>query len=205
MREALGSTTISSLAEATREDVELICAYDRVWQRDLPARVLAHLELLRGDYGGMSVDRLDHCLQTASRATRAGESDEFILCALLHDIGDTVASYNHADVAAAIVRPFVVPALAWMVQHHAIFQSYYFFGHLGLDPDGRNQYATHPSFDLTAKFCDEYDQAAFDPRYATMPLDEFVPLVHELMQRPHAEGSDDVLSWSLAEDSRKSH
>jgi predicted HD phosphohydrolase len=205
MPEALGTTTISSLAEATQADVELICAYDRIWHNGLPTRVLAHLELLRGDYGGMSVDRLDHCLQTATRATRAGESDEFILCALLHDIGDTVASYNHADLAATIVQPFVEPELVWMVQHHAIFQSYYFFGHLGLDPNGRDQFASHAHFDVTAKFCDEYDQAAFDHRYATMPLAEFVPLVTELMRRPRADASDAVLSWSVAADSRKSH
>src|SRR5258706_833057 len=202
MTEELGNTSISSLAEATREDVELICAYDRICHSGLATRVLAHLELLRGDHGGMSVDRLDHCLQTATRATRAGESDEFVFCALLHDIGDILASYNHADLATSIVRPFVSEGLAWMVQHHAVFQSYYFFGHLGLDPNGRNQYSDHPLFDLTARFCDEYDQAAFDPRYPTMPLEEFAPLATELMRTPRADASDSVLSWSLAADSQ---
>src|SRR5262245_35367587 len=113
MNTVLGKTTTTSLAEATKEDIELICAYDRICLDGLSARVIAHLELLRGEDGGMSVDRLEHCLQTATRATRGGESDEYVLCALLHDIGDTLASYNHAELAAAIVRPFVSKDLTW--------------------------------------------------------------------------------------------
>ena len=184
MNDALGKTTTTALADATREDIELICAYDRICLDGLPGRVIAHLELLRGEHGGMSVDRLDHCLQTATRAARAGESDEYVLCALLHDIGDTLASYNHAELAAAILRPFVNKDLAWIVEHHADFQTYYFFPHLGVDRDVRSEYASHELYDLTLTFCDVYDQVSFDPAYRSMPLDEFMPLVTDLMSRP---------------------
>ena len=198
MNEDLGQTSISSLAEATKDDIDLICAYDRICLDGLPGRVVAHLELLRGERGGMSVDRLEHCLQTATRAERAGESGEYILCALLHDIGDTLASYSHAELATAILRPFVSEELAWMVEHHADFQTYYFFPHLGIDRDVRSEYASHAYFDLTLRFCDTYDQVSFDPDYRSMPLDEFTPLVAELMRRPRADASDTVVSWAVA-------
>lgn len=105
---------------------------------DLPARILAHLRLLGGDHGGFAVDRLTHCLQTATRAHRANKDDEYVLCALVHDIGDTLGSFNHADVASAVLKPFVSERNHWMVSNHDVFQGYYFFHHLGLDQDMRH-------------------------------------------------------------------
>jgi predicted HD phosphohydrolase len=151
---------------------------------DLPTRVLAHLRLLDGDFCGFAVDRLTHSLQTAARAERAGRDDRYVLAALLHDIGDTLGSFNHADIAAAIVKPFVSPEVHWMVEHHAEFQGYYFFHHLGLDRDIREKYRGQPEFDLTAEFCSEYDSPAFDPAYDTPPLEHYEPLVRELMVSP---------------------
>ena len=116
--------------------------------------------------------------------TAAGEDDEYVVCALLHDIGDTLGSYNHADIAAAILKPFVSEENHWMVEKHAIFQGYYFFHHLGLDRDMRDQYRGHPCYDRTATFCHEYDQPAFDPSYETLPLEHFEPAVREVLGRP---------------------
>jgi len=104
--------------------------------------------------------------------------------ALLHDIGDTLGSYNHPDIAAAILKPFLTEDLHWIVGHHGIFQGYYFFHHLGLDRDMREQFRGHPSFEACAAFCEKYDQSAFDPAYDTMPLDAFVPMVERLFERP---------------------
>jgi predicted HD phosphohydrolase len=143
--------------------------------------VLDHLRLLDGDFGGFAVDRLTHSLQTAHRAERAGRSDQYVLCALLHDIGDTLGPYDHASIAAAIVKPFVPAELHWMVAHHAEFQGYYFFHHLDGDRNVREQYRGLPEFDLTAEFCAEFDQNSFDPAYPTPPLDHFAPLVAQLM------------------------
>src|ERR1041384_3203535 len=141
------------MTEGTAEDWGRIAVANMEFTKGLPDRVLAHLRLLDGDFGGFAVDRLTHSLQTATRAERAGRDDEYILCALLHDIGDTLASYNHADLAAAIVKPFVSEQNHWMVEKHAIFQGYYFFQFLGLDPNMRDQFREHAWYAYTADFC----------------------------------------------------
>src|SRR3954453_11224630 len=113
-----------AMDEGTQEDWAIIAATAPEFYLGLPGRVLTHLKLLDGDFGGFAVDRLTHSLQSATRAERAGRDDKYVLCALLHDIGDTLGSYNHADVAAAVVKPFVSEDLHWMVEHHAEFQGH---------------------------------------------------------------------------------
>jgi len=146
--------------------------------------MLAHLRMLEGDAGGFAVDRLEHSLQTATRAYRANRDDEYVVCALLHDIGDILGPYNHADIAASVLKPFVSDANHWMVEKHGIFQGYYFFHHLGLDRNARDQYAGHEFYDHCAEFCLDYDQAAFDPAYDTLPLEHFEPAVREVLSAP---------------------
>ena len=173
-----------AMEEGTQEDWQVIGAALGEFGPQLPDRVLAHMRLLGGDFGGFAIDRLTHCLQTAARAEKAGRDDDYILCALIHDIGDTLGPYNHADVGAAILKPFVRPELHWMVEKHAIFQGYYFFHHLGLDRDMREQFRGHESFDLTAEFCADFDQVAFDPAYPTPTLEHYEPLIRAKMQYP---------------------
>jgi predicted HD phosphohydrolase len=173
-----------AMTEGTKEDWDKIAVGAIELAAGLPDRVLAHLRLLGGDYGGFAVDRLVHSLQTATRAHRADRDDEYVFCALIHDIGDLLGPLNHADVAAAVVKPFVSEQNHWMVEKHAIFQGYYFFHHLGLDPDLREQFRGHEWFDYTAEFCHEYDQPAFDPGYDTLPLEHFEPLVRQVMSSP---------------------
>ena len=174
----------TTMEQGTAEDWAIISSHFPAFGAGLPDRVLAHLKLLAGDYAGFVVDRLTHCLQTATRAHRAGEDEEYVVCALLHDIGDTLGSYNHADVAAAIVKPFVSEENHWMVEQHAIFQGYYFFHHIGSDRDMRERFRGHPSFERTALFCERYDAPAFDPKAETMPLDAFVPMVRRVFAVP---------------------
>ena len=152
--------------------------------RALPDRLLAHLKLLDGDYGGFPVDRYTHSLQTATRALRAGRDDEYVVCALFHDIGDTLGTMNHFDIAAAILKPFVSDENLWMVQHHGIFQGYYFFHHIGLDRNLRDQFAGHPHYERTAEFCDLYDNPAFDAKAETLPIGEFEPMVRRVFAQP---------------------
>lgn len=173
-----------NMADSTADDWKIIAAELGPFARALPDRVLAHLRLLDGDYGGFPVDRLTHCLQTATRAHRAGRDEEYVVCALLHDIGDTLGSYNHADVAAAILRPFVSDENHWMVEKHAIFQGYYFFHHLGMDRNMRDAFRDHPAYARTEDFCREYDGPAFDPRGETLPLAFFEPLVRRVFAEP---------------------
>jgi len=174
----------TNMATSTADDWLIIGTHLLPFARALPDRVLAHLRLLEGDYGGFPVDRLTHCLQTATLAHRAGRDEEYVVCALLHDIGDTLGSYNHADVAAAILRPFISDENHWMVEKHAIFQGYYFFHHLGMNRDMRDAFRDHPCFARTEEFCREYDSPAFDPKAEALPLSFFEPLVRRVFATP---------------------
>ncbi len=182
--EARPRAAFHAMTEGTKEDWDKIAIGAIELAAGLPDRVLAQLRQLGGDYGGFAVDRLQHSLQTATRAYRADRDDEYVFCALIHDIGDLLGPLNHADVAAAVVKPFVSEQNHWMVEKHAIFQGYYFFHLLGLDRDLREQFRGHEWFDYTAEFCQEYDQAAFDPGYDTLPLEHFEPLVRQVMTSP---------------------
>jgi predicted HD phosphohydrolase len=184
VHEATDRATFTAMTEGTQEDWNKIVASALEFYPGLADRVVAHLRLLDGDFGGFPVDRLTHSLQTATRAYRADRDDAYVACALLHDIGDTLGSYNHPDIAAAIVKPFVGDDLHWMVEQHGIFQGYYFFHYLGLDRNMRDRFVGHPYYDLTEEFCADFDQPAFDPAYPTMTLEEFTPLLREFFAAP---------------------
>ena len=78
------------------------------------------------------IDRLQHSLHTATRALRDGADEELIVCALFHDVGESLGPMNHGEVVAAI-RPFISDANYWMLFHHPLFQTYFYARHLGLD------------------------------------------------------------------------
>ena len=173
------------MQDSTQADWQLIGGEFMQFTRGLPDRVMAHLKLLEGDYGGFPVDRYTHSLQTATRALRDGRDEEYVVCALLHDIGDTLGSFNHPDIAAAILKPFVSEANHWMVQQHGIFQGYYFFHHVGMDRDMREQFRGHPHFARTEEFCALYDNPAFDPaRARRCRSSEFEPMLRRVMAQP---------------------
>ena len=173
-----------TMDEGTQEDWDIIMTHMKPFSANGGARVLDHLRLLEGDCGGFAVDRLTHCLQTATRAYRDGRDEEYVVMALLHDIGDTLGAYNHPDIAAAILKPFVSEELHWICEQHGAFQGYYFFHHLGWDRNVRDRFRGHPHFEACAEFCEKYDQAAFDPAYDTAPLEFFEPMLRRVMTRP---------------------
>jgi predicted HD phosphohydrolase len=177
-------TTFTAMRDATREDYAKIARHSLEFFKGLPDRILTHLELLRGDTGGYAVDRLTHSLQSASRARRDGRDDEYVVCALLHDIGDTLASSNHSELAATVLEPFVSPKNHWIVKHHGIFQGYYFFHHLGLDRNLRDRHRDHEWFRDCAEFCEKYAQNCVDPDYEPLPLEDFEPLVRRIFAAP---------------------
>jgi predicted HD phosphohydrolase len=181
----LARAGFAHMEHGTREDWARISAEFLPYARALPERVLAHLKMLEGDCGGFPVGRLTHSLQTATLAHRDGRDEEYVVCALLHDIGDTLCSYNHPDLAATILKPFVSPENHWMVEKHGIFQGYYFFHHLGLDRNLRDRYRDQPAlFERTAEFCRKYDAAAFMTDYDTLPLSFFEPMLRRVMAEP---------------------
>ena len=177
-------TTFTAMRDATRDDYQLIGRHNLEFFQGLPNRILDHLRLLGGDTGGYAVDRLTHSLQTATRAQNDGQDEEYVVCALLHDIGDTLASVNHSDLAATLLEPFVSERNCWIVKHHGIFQGYYFFHHLGMDRDMRDRFRDHEWWRDCAEFCEKYDQNSFDPEYDTLPLDAFEPAVRRVLAAP---------------------
>ena len=176
----------TQMKDGDAEDYSIIAASNAKDYDHLADKVLTHLKMLENDYGGFQVDRLTHSLQTATRAYRDGRDDEYVVCALIHDIGDNLAPANHAEFAATILQPFVSEENYWIVKHHGIFQGYYFFEHLGLDKDMREQFRGHEHFEYTAQFCHLYDQCAFDKDYESMPLEAFEPMVQKVLAKPKA-------------------
>lgn len=172
----------TSFQTSTREDWQIIKTGFASYSSGLADRVLAHFRLLKGEHGGFPVDRMDHSLQTATLAARDGRDEEYVVCALLHDIGDTLGAFS--EIAAAILSPFVSEKNLWMIRHHAIFQGRHYFHHVGLDRDMREQFRASPFFDYTAEFCDLYDSPAFDPAATPVQLAEFEPMVRRVFSRP---------------------
>ncbi|MGK0375754.1 MAG: putative HD phosphohydrolase [Arenicella sp.] len=174
----------NKMSESTAEDWRSIMGEQMAFFTKLPDRILAHMQLLDEDYGGFPVDRLQHSLQTAELAAEAGEDDQYVVCALLHDIGDTLGSTNHADVAAAILEPFISEENLWMIKHHAIVQGYNFFHHLGLERNMREQFKDHPHYQRTLRFVNKYDDLAFDVSKPKLSLKHFEPMVREVFAKP---------------------
>jgi predicted HD phosphohydrolase len=178
------SVNFIRMEDGTYEEYQFL---DRVYQKlnhGLADTALANLKLLAGDKMGYKIDRYQHSLQSATRAERDGQDEEMIVCALLHDIGDLLAPENHSQLAAAILRPYISERNYWMVEHHGIFQGYYYFHHVGMDRNEREMFRGHPHFQHTADFCHKYDQNSFDPAYDTAPIEHFAPMVQRLFSRP---------------------
>lgn len=174
----------TSMDQATREDWRLILSNYKPWAKALPDRVLAHLRLLDGEHGGNPVDRLEHSLQTATMAHRDGRDEEYVVCALIHDVGDILASYNHAELAATMLKPFVSEKNHWIVQNHAVWQGYYWFHYLGTDRNKRDELRGHPWWPDLVEFCEKYDCPAFNPHYDHMPLEAFEPMLRRVFAQP---------------------
>jgi predicted HD phosphohydrolase len=142
--------------------------------------VLGLLRSLEGVRHGFAVDQLTHCLQTATRAERAGAPDEVVIASLCHDIGKAVSTPNHPAIAAAILKPYVSRPVHEMIRVHQDFQGRHYYEHFGKSPDERDKHVDEPWFDLAAQFADEWDQVAFDPGYDTLPLSHFEPRLRAL-------------------------
>jgi predicted HD phosphohydrolase len=179
MTDTHARTTFTSFEESTAEDWAVIAPQLNITQSFVADRVIGLMRDLKADHGGFPVDRLEHSLQTATRAERDGRDDEYVLCALLHDIGDTLSPFSHPDIAAGILKPFVSEANHFLVKNHGIFQGYYFWHHLGMDKDAREQFRSSEFFDHTEEFCAKYDQTAFDADYVSNPLEHYEPLIRE--------------------------
>lgn len=152
-------------------------------QPAMSARLLDMLRSFRGLHLGFGVDQLHHALQTATMARRDNASDEMVVCALLHDVGKYISVANHGQIAAEILKPFVSNDAYQIVRTHQDFQGRHYYAHFGMDPNLRERHRNEPWFALAERFTDVWDQAAFDPTYKVLPLEEFQPLVRQYFDR----------------------
>jgi predicted HD phosphohydrolase len=178
--------TFTRMDESTAEQWAVIGKATFEHQDRVANRTLEMLRSLAEITDGFAVDQLTHSLQTATRAERAGADPEVVFASLLHDIGKAVSVPNHPEIAAAIIRPYVRTDVYHMIRAHQDFQGRHYYHHFGGDADAREKYRGEPWFALAEQFADEWDQAAFDPDYDTLPLEYFEPLVRERMARPQS-------------------
>jgi predicted HD phosphohydrolase len=178
-----GEVSFTAMADGTADDYALLDRYERVHAAGLPDRVLETLGRLTGSLGGYRITRLEHSLQSATRARLDGADVDWVVAALVHDIGDELAPFNHSEFAAAIVQPYVRAEVHWVVLHHGVFQSYYFAHHLGGDRNARDRYRDHEWAGLCEEFCARWDQNSFDPDFPIDPLDSFADEVRTVFGR----------------------
>lgn len=180
----------------TAEDYALARELRKPFEEAVVERVAAHLDLLRHSYPGGQVDRYVHSLQTATRAEDAGECDEIVVAGVLHDLGDTLAVVNHEQIGAQVLRPYVSRYIYWMLRQHGVFQGYYYFDKIGRNRDERERFRGHPAFEMTERFCRDYDQMSFDPEYDTRPIEHFEPKLRRIFgRRPWGEHTRE--SWPI--------
>ncbi len=180
----MNQVSFTRMADGTREEYEMLEDLEQGYIAALPQRLLDALQRLEHSISGYQVSRLEHSLQSATRAHRAGESEEMVVATLLHDIGDELAPCSHSELAAAVLRPYVSEKTYWIIKHHGLFQMYYYAHHLGGDRNARERFRDHPWYEDTVRFCEDYDQNSFDPDYDTLPLEFFAPMIGRVFASP---------------------
>ncbi|WP_312887822.1 HD domain-containing protein [Mesorhizobium caraganae] len=179
-------TTVSftQMKDGTRDDYLLLEKSEKAFCAMTSDRIIAELRRQGEEtLEGYPITRLQHGLQSATRAEKDGADIDWIVGTLLHDIGDGLAPQNHDRFAAEVIRPFLRWDVAWVVEHHGIFQMLYYAHHYGWDPNARDTFRDHPCFQSCAEFCERWDQSSFDPAYETYPLEHFEPLVRQVFAR----------------------
>jgi predicted HD phosphohydrolase len=166
--------------EGTVEDFALLAKVHTNALKALPDLLMNMLQTLKSD-AIYPIDRLAHSLQSATRALKDNRDEEYIVCCLLHDFGESLGPFNHGEIAGAILHPFISEGNQWMLAHHGIFQTYYFGDKLGIDPNRREQFKSSPYYEQTIEFCAKYDEISFDPDYLNEPMSTFAPMVRRLL------------------------
>jgi predicted HD phosphohydrolase len=176
--------TYRTIAESRPEDYVIQNLYQKGLHDGVTDLYLSFLRSLESPHLGFPVDRLEHSLQTATRAFRDGCDEEYVFTALFHDVGEAVAPANHPEAGGALLRPYVSDENYWLVRNHGVFQGYYYYHFIGRDRHLREHWRGHPNFEKTALFCEKYDQTSFDRDYDSMPLEAFEPMVRRILSQP---------------------
>ena len=173
----------TQMKDGTKEDYDLLSKYEEKFSKDLPERVLEALKNLDSSVDGYQVTRLEHSLQSATRAEKDGAEEEMVVATLIHDIGDNLAPHNHSQLVASVLRPYVSEKIYWIILHHGIFQEYYYAHHIGGDRNARDKFKDHPYYQDAVDFCEKWDQKSFDPNYESYSLEYFEPKVRNLFSK----------------------
>lgn len=178
------TVTFIQMKDGTREDYELLEELEKPFLAGTAARLLKELAAQADEtLSGYKITRLEHGLQAATRARQDGADLDWVVAALLHDIGDRLAPQNHDRMAAEILRPYVREEVSWVVEHHGIFQMAYYAHHYGWDPEERQRFRDHPCYQSCADFCERWDQSSFDPDHPLDSLDSFADDVRAVFAR----------------------
>lgn len=189
------TVNFTRMENGTREEYEFLDRMEDEYKAGLPERILDSLRKLEHSLSGYRINRLEHSLQGATRAFRAGEADEMIIAVLLHDIGDDLAPYSHSEMAAAILRPFVSEKIYWIIKHHGVFQMYYYAHHCGGDRNAREMFIDNPWYQDAIDFCHNYDQNCFDPDYDSEALEFFDPILRRVLSQPSINDPEQVARY----------
>ena len=175
--------SFTEMKNGTKEDYLLLDKNEKDFASKTAERILKFLSSLTDTLEGYQISRLEHSLQSATRAYKANENEEMVVAALLHDIGDELAPMNHSEYAASILKPYVSERTHWIIEKHGEFQMFYYAHHLGGDKNKRDKYKDHKYYKDTINFCENYDQNSFDPNYKSFTLDFFKPMVIKIFSR----------------------
>ena len=167
----------------SKEDYLLLEKHEKKYIQSTADRIIKFMDGLNSTLEGYQISRLEHSLQTATRALNDEANDEMIVAALLHDIGDELAPLNHSEYAAAVLKPYVSKKIHWIVEKHGEFQMYYYAHHLGGNKNQRDKYKGHKYYKNTVDFCENWDQKSFDPNYKSLSLKDFEPFVKKVFSR----------------------
>ncbi len=175
--------SFTEMKEGTKEDYIFLEKHEKNFANKTAERIIKFMSTLTGTLEGYQISRLEHSLQSATRAYKNGENEEMVVATLLHDIGDELAPMNHSEYAASILKPYVSEKTHWIIEKHGEFQMYYYAHHLGGDRNRRDQYKDHKYYQDTIDFCEKYDQNSFDPNYDSLPLEFFKPIIKKIFSR----------------------
>ncbi|MDC1279743.1 HD domain-containing protein [Pelagibacteraceae bacterium] len=172
-----------AMKEGTKEEYLFLDKLEKEYIAGTGERIIKYLRKYNETIEGYQVSRLEHSLQAATRALKDNASEEMVVATLLHDIGDDLAPANHAEYAAAILKPYVSKKTYWILLKHGEFQLFYYAHHLGADKNKRDQYKDHKYYNDCVKFCELWDQSSFDPNYKSLTLKDFEPMVRKIFSR----------------------
>ena len=179
----MNKVKFTEMKQGSKEDYDLLSKFEKEYADKLPDRILEALLNLGDSMEGYQVSRLEHSLQSATRAERDGADEEMIVATLLHDIGDSLAPFNHSQLVASVLRPYVSEKVYWIMLHHGLFQEYYYAHHIGRDRNARDKFKDHQYYQDAVDFCEKWDQKSFDPDYNSFPLEHFEPMVRNLFSK----------------------